>query len=62
MPYPENTILIVQCTMNTMYMQDEWDTFITKVNEKLPPSSFSEIYLYDNVCQYSQFLYPRNDP
>lgn len=62
MPYPENTILIVQCTMNTMYTHDEWDTFIVQVKEKLPTNSFSEIYLYDNVCQHSQFLYPSNVP
>ena len=60
MPYPENTTLVVQCTLNTIYMPDEWESLITRVKDAPPQSSFREIYLYDTVCQYSQTLYPRS--
>jgi hypothetical protein len=60
-PYPENTTLIVQCTLNTIYMLDEWEALIADVREALPESSFREIYLYDTVCQYSHSFYPRRD-
>lgn len=59
--YPENTTLIVQCTLNRPYMPDEWGDLISLVRAALPPSPFREIYLYDTVCQYSQALYPNND-
>ena len=57
-PYPENTTLIVQCTLNRPYMPDEWGDLMARVRVALPPSAFREIYLYDTVCQYSQVLYP----
>jgi hypothetical protein len=60
-PYPENTVLIVQCTLNTLYMPDEWSSLIELVKEGLPTTQFREIYLYDTVCQYSQSLFPRRD-
>lgn len=61
MPYPADTTLIVQCTLNTVYMPDEWEALISRVRTELPKSVFREIYLYDTVCQYSHTLYPRND-
>ena len=54
--YPAETTLIVQCTLNTVYMADEWDTLISQVRASLPESSFREIYLYDTVNYYSQSL------
>lgn len=59
-PYPENTTLIIQCTMNTIYTKDEWDTLICLVKECLPAHSFNEIYLYDNIGQYSHTFYPKS--
>lgn len=58
-PYPANTTLIVQCTLNRPYMPDEWGDLMSRVWTALPRSNFREIYLYDTVCQYSQTLYPR---
>lgn len=57
--YPENTTLIVQCTLNSVYMPDEWNALIARVRETLPETSFREIYFYDSNCQYSHSLYPR---
>ena len=57
--YPENTTLIVQCTLNMPYMPDEWGDLMARVRASLPQSCFREIYLYETVCQYSQVLYPQ---
>ena len=59
-PYPPNTTLVVQCTLNFPYMTDEWDLLITQVQTFLDESPFREIYLYDTVCQHSHWAYPHN--
>lgn len=43
--YPENTTLIVDCALNTIYLKDEWDRLIDLVREKVPANSFSRIFL-----------------
>jgi hypothetical protein len=60
-PYPPNTTLIIQCTLNFPYMEDEWNLLISQVRTTLSESPFREIYLYDTVCQHSHCVYPRND-
>ncbi|WP_077033396.1 hypothetical protein [Pelomonas sp. KK5] len=57
--YPEDTILIVQCTLNMPYLPDEWGDLMSRISIAVPPSSFREIYFYDPVGQYSQSLFPR---
>ncbi len=59
MPYPKNTTLIVQCTLNTVYSPDEWEALIARVSENLPETEFREIYLFDTIRQYSHSIYPR---
>jgi len=54
--YPKNTILIVQCTLNSVYMPDEWEKLIARVREGLPETSFQEVYLYDIAWQYQALL------
>jgi hypothetical protein len=56
--YPENTTLVVQCTLNRLYMPDEWGELMARVRAALRRSGFREIYVYDTVRQYSQVLYP----
>jgi hypothetical protein len=51
--YPEETTLIVQCSLNTLYMPDEWETLVAKVRTGLPNHSFREIFMYDVVSEYS---------
>ena len=58
--YPEDTTLIVQCTLNMPYFPDEWGDLMSRVQTSLPSSKFREIYFYDTVCHYSQSLYPRS--
>jgi hypothetical protein len=58
MSYPENTTLVINCVLNTMYMPDEWEELIVRVKESLLQTSFREVYLYDAVGQYSHNVYP----
>lgn len=60
-PYPRNTTLIVQCTLNTIYMEDEWNLLISQVRSTLLETPFSEIYLYNTVCQHSVCIYPSEE-
>ena len=61
MPYPPDTTLIVQCTMNTVYMLDEWKEFISRIKQGFTATSFREIYFYDNIGRYSETMYPSVD-
>jgi len=55
--YPQYTTLVIQCTLNTAYMPDEWDMLITLVKDAMPETSFQEIYLYNEVGQYNHSFY-----
>jgi hypothetical protein len=56
-PYPENTALIVQCNLNNLYLPSDWAELILRVQETLPAIPFSEVFVYDPVCQYSHTFY-----
>ncbi|MBL0392765.1 hypothetical protein JJ685_16635 [Ramlibacter monticola] len=58
--YPQDTTLIVQCTLNLPYMPDEWADLVVRIRERLPPSQFREIYLYDPVGRYSHTIFPKS--
>ncbi|MGR8999605.1 MAG: hypothetical protein ACU88J_11235 [Gammaproteobacteria bacterium] len=58
-PYPKETTLIIHCTLNLPYMPDEWESLISRVKGSLPRNSFREIYLYEDLSQYSRTLYPQ---
>jgi len=60
-PYPKNTILIVDCTLSLPYMPDEWEDLMERVRTGLSETRFREIYLYDAVGQYSKSLFPQHD-
>lgn len=53
MTYPKATTLIVQCTLNNLYMPDEWRALVDRAGSLLPPMSFQEVFLYDPICNYS---------
>lgn len=61
-PYPKHTTLIVNCNLNSTYMADEWSALIARVKANLPENSFREIYLYDEVGQYSHRFHPTSEP
>ena len=56
-PYPKNTTLIVKCTMNTIYMECEWNEFIINIQNGIESTQFDEIYIYDDVRNYFKRLF-----
>jgi hypothetical protein len=58
-PYPQNTTLIVQCTLSLPYMPEDWDDLIGHVRQELPASQFREVYLYDPTGRYSYRIFPK---
>lgn len=56
--YPNNTTLIVDCTLNLPYMRNEWESLMDHVRCNLPKSKFCEIYLYNPLKQYSLSIFP----
>jgi hypothetical protein len=57
--YPQNTTLVVQCTLNLPYMPDEWADLVGRVTDRLPASQFREVYLYDPLGRYSHTIIPK---
>jgi hypothetical protein len=55
--YPEHTTLIVQCTLNLPYLPDEWSDLVGRIRQRLLPSQFSEVYLYDPLGRYSYTIF-----
>lgn len=51
--YPPETTLIVQCSLNTLYTPDEWESLVVEVRSGQPEHQFREIFMYDTVSEYS---------
>lgn len=49
--YPENTSLVVQCFLNSLYHNDEWEYLIHKVQEQMKHHPFKEILIYNGLDQ-----------
>ncbi|MGF6239258.1 hypothetical protein P3T42_000990 [Paraburkholderia sp. GAS38] len=45
--YPDRTTLIVQCTLNSLYMSDDWQALVQTVGSGLPVHRFDQIWLCD---------------
>lgn len=54
--YPEQTTLIVDCILNTIYMRHEWEQLIKRVRTDLPNHKFLEIFVSDSNGRYSAVL------
>lgn len=59
-PYPANTTLVVQCTLNLPYTSNEWKVLVGKIEAGLPKNAFQEIYLYDTISMHSHTIWPRH--
>lgn len=57
--YPQNTTLIVQCTLSLPYMPEEWDDLVARIKQQMPPSQFREVCLYDPTGRYSSTIFPK---
>lgn len=59
--YPSQTVLIVECSLNTLYMPNEWEHLMTGFSQGLQVAPFSEIFVSDGVGQWSKsFFAPSN--
>ena len=57
--YPKNTTLIVECTLNLPYTEDEWEDLMGRVRPALSACPFPEVYFYDTLGQHSLLTHPR---
>ena len=59
-PYPTNTTLIIQCSLNTLYTPDEWEMLIADIRKNISAHNFQEIFIFDAVTNYNSSLYRIN--
>jgi hypothetical protein len=59
-PYPPQTTLIVQCSLNTLYMPEEWETLVAEVRNAQPEHQFREIFIYDTTSEYTCSLWGKS--
>lgn len=55
--YPANTSLIIQCFLDTLFLEDEWDYAIAKVKDDTVDHTFREIFVFDSNHHYAATLY-----
>lgn len=58
--YPADTTLIVQCFLDTLFFEDEWDYAIQKVKDNGVEHRFREIFLFDSNHHYAATLYGKS--
>jgi hypothetical protein len=57
--YPINTTLIIQCFLDTLFAEDEWEYAIQKVKVSGVEYQFCEIFLFDSNHHYAATLYSK---
>ncbi|MDO9179034.1 MAG: hypothetical protein Q7U16_12085 [Agitococcus sp.] len=57
--YPENTTLIVSCSLNNLYTPDEWLLLQEMVISAEIEHNFREIFVYDTTTEYNFSLWSR---
>lgn len=55
--YPTNTTLIIQCFLDTLFFEDEWEYAIKKVKDSGVQHRFREIFMFDSNHHYAATLY-----
>ncbi|KAF0843585.1 hypothetical protein FNL37_1013 [Methylovorus glucosotrophus] len=55
--YPENTSLIVECILNTLYDPSEWRDLMDKVQSRMPKNGFREVFFHDSTHNYACLAY-----
>ena len=55
--YPKSTTLIVQCFLDTLFLESEWEYAIQKVKSSEVEHRFYEIFLFDSNHHYSTTLH-----
>ena len=54
--YPNNTSLVIQCELDTIFLDDDWECMIEKVRNAKIEHNFREIILFDTCFKYSTTL------
>ena len=54
--YPDSTSLILCCSLNGVYLEEDWRYMISEVKSKAPSSSFQEILIFDSTRERAEFL------
>lgn len=55
--YPANTTLIIQCFLDTLFLEDEWEYAIKKVKDSSIQHEFREIFVFDSNHHFAATLY-----
>ena len=55
--YPNSTILVIQCFLDTLFLEDEWEYAIQILRDKKIKHRFYEIFVFDSNHYYSATLY-----
>jgi len=55
--YPENTTLIIQFFLDTLFTEDDWEHAIQMVKNSGIMHQFYEIFVFDSIHHYSATLY-----
>lgn len=50
-PYPADTSLVVQCSLNSLYTRDDWDLLGLEVKRRMPTHKFREILMFDGTTE-----------
>lgn len=56
MNYPENTSLVVQCHLNTLYTPEEWRFLVSEVERQVAVTPFEEVLLFDGTTECATSL------
>lgn len=54
--YPDDTTLIVDCSLTTIFLRSEWEALLETVRSRLPVHSFVQIFLTAASGKYSATL------
>ena len=63
--YPRPTVLVVQCSLDRLFLEDEWARSIARVKEAKIVHRFCEVFILDANHHYSATIHresPRSDP
>ena len=58
--YPADTTLIIQCFLDTLFLEDEWEYAIQKVKDSGVEHRFREVFLFDSNHHYAATLYGKS--
>jgi hypothetical protein len=59
--YPSNTILLVECSLDKPYYDDEWELLVGMVEDRLKNCPFMEVFLYDSLLERYATLHYRGE-